>query len=82
MKFRFDCSFSGDEFNRAIAVFSEKYLTVELKVSSGNHEDLYDGLRFGKLDLALNDQHRALSDAYENLILTLLILIRKPLISN
>ena len=63
-------TYSGDEFNRAIAAFSEKYPTVELKVSSGNHEDLYDGLRFGKLDLALNDQRRAFSDAYENLILT------------
>ena len=63
-------TYSGDEFNRAIAAFSEKYPTVELKVSSGNHEDLYDGLRCGKLDLALNDQRRAFSDAYENLILT------------
>ena len=30
---------------------------------------MYDGLRFGKIDLALNDQRRAFSDAYENLIL-------------
>lgn len=63
-------TYSGDEFNRAIAVFSEKYPTVELTVTSGNHEDLYDGLRFGKIDIALNDQRRAFSDAYENLILT------------
>lgn len=63
-------TYSGDEFNRAIAAFSEKYPTVELKVTSGNHEDLYDGLRFGRIDLALNDQRRAFSDAYENLILT------------
>ena len=62
-------TYSGDEFNRAIAAFSEKYPTVELTVTSGNHEDLYDGLRFGKIDLALNDQRRAFSDAYENLIL-------------
>ena len=62
-------TYSGDEFNRAIAAFSEKYPTVELTVTSGNHEDLYDGLRFGKIDLALNDQRRVFSDAYENLIL-------------
>jgi len=62
-------TYSGDEFNRAIAAFSEKYPTVELAVTSGNHEDLYDGLRFGKIDLALNDQRRAFSEAYENLIL-------------
>lgn len=62
-------TYSGDEFNRAIAAFSAKYPKVEITVVSGNHEDLYDGLRFGKIDLALNDQRRAFSDAYENLIL-------------
>lgn len=62
-------TYSGNEFNRAIAAFSEKHPTVEIKVTSGNHEDLYDGLRFGRIDLALNDQRRAFSDAYENLIL-------------
>lgn len=62
-------TYSGDEFNRAIAAFSEKYPTVEISVTSGNHEELYDGLRFGKIDLALNDQRRAFSDAYENLVL-------------
>lgn len=63
-------TYSGDEFNRAIATFSEKYPAVELSITTGNHEDLYDGLRFGKLDLVLNDQRRAFSDAYENSILT------------
>ena len=63
-------TYSGDEFNRAIATFSEKYPAVELSITTGNHEDLYDGLRIGKLDLALNDQRRAFSDAYENSILT------------
>ena len=63
-------TYSGDEFNRAIASFSEKYPAVEITVISGNHEDLYDALRFGKADIVLNDQRRAFSDEYENLILT------------
>ena len=63
-------TYGGDEFNRAIAAFSAKYPAVELNVISGNHEDLYDGLRLGRLDLVLNDQRRAFSDAYENLLLT------------
>ena len=62
-------TYSGDEFNRAIAAFSEKHPTVELRVMSGNHEELYDSLRFCKIDLALNDQRRAFSDNYENLVL-------------
>lgn len=36
-------TYSGDEFNRAVAAFSEKYPTVDIKVISGNHEDLYEG---------------------------------------
>ena len=52
-------SYSGEEFHHAIAAFTELY-----------HEDLFDGLRFGKLDLVLNDQRRAFSDEYENRILS------------
>ena len=63
-------AYGGDEFNRAVGAFSEKYPDVELSVAAGNHEDLYDGLRTGRLDLVLNDQRRAFSDAYENRILT------------
>ncbi len=62
-------TYSGDEFNRAIASFSATYPAVEITVVSGNHEDLYDGLRLGKIDLILNDQRRAFSDLYENLVL-------------
>ena len=62
-------SYDGDEFTRAIAAFSEAYPVVALNVMSGNHEDLYDALRFGRIDLALNDQRRAFSDEYENHIL-------------
>ena len=49
-------TYSGDEFNRAIAAFSEKYPAVKLTVTSEKYEDLYDGLRLGKIDLALNNQ--------------------------
>ena len=63
-------SYSGDEFNHAIAAFSELHPEIELHVTVGNHEDLFDGLRFGKLDLVLNDQRRAFSDEYVNRILS------------
>lgn len=63
-------AYGGDEFNRAVAAFSEQYPDVELSVTAGTHEELYDGLRTGRLDLVLNDQRRAFSDAYENRILT------------
>ena len=66
----FPVSYDGEEFPRAIAAFSARYPAVTLNVVSGNHEDLYDGLRFGRIDLALNDQRRAFSDEYENHILS------------
>ena len=63
-------SYSGEEFNYTIGAFSELHPEIELHVTVGNHEDLFDGLRFGKLDLVLNDQRRAFSDEYVNLILS------------
>lgn len=36
---------------------------------SGSHEDVYRALRDGKIDLALNDQRRAFSGGYSNLVL-------------
>ena len=63
-------SYSGEELHRAIAAFSERHPEVELHVTDGNHETLFDGLRFGKLDLVLNDQRRAFSDEYVNRILS------------
>ena len=63
-------SYDGGEFSRALAAFSERCPAVTLNVMSGNHEELYDALRFGRVDLVLNDQRRAFSDEYENLVLS------------
>ena len=63
-------TYSGDQFNRAVAAFSEKYPTVDIKVISVNHEDLYEGLVNDRIDISFHDQRRAFHDAYENLVLT------------
>lgn len=63
-------SYCGDEFRRALELFSEKHPEVSLSVASGNHEELYEMLRTGTADVILNDQRRAFSDEYVNLILT------------
>ncbi len=62
-------TYSGDEFNSAIALFAAKYPAVEVTVTSGTHEELYEGLLSGTIDLVLNDQRRAFSPLYENLVL-------------
>ena len=63
-------SYSGEEFTHAIASFTELHPEIDLHVTVGNHEDLFDSLRLNKLDLVLNDQRRAFSNEYVNLILS------------
>ncbi|MDE6435033.1 MAG: LysR family transcriptional regulator [Lachnospiraceae bacterium] len=62
--------YSGQEFHLALEEFSAKYPDVSVKIEYGNHEELYELLRTGSVDLVLNDQRRAFSDQYVNLILT------------
>lgn len=59
-------NFGGHQIRRAISQFSELYPEVSLDIVNGNHEDLYDLLRFGEADMVLNDQRRAFSDLYVN----------------
>lgn len=62
--------YTGAEFQRALALFPEKHPDVEVSVICGSHEELYGLLRTGDADLVLNDQRRAFSDEYVNLLLT------------
>lgn len=58
--------YGGQEFSHAVAEFSEKYPDVSINIVNGNHEELYDLLRTGGVDLVLNDLRRAFSDEYIN----------------
>ena len=59
----------GNEFSNAVSEFSEKYPAVDIQIMIASHEELYHGMENNTLDLALNDQRRAFSDAYNNEIL-------------
>lgn len=61
--------YGGHEFRQAVAGFSQKYPDVPVNIINGNHEDLYDALRLGGVDLVLSDQRRAFSDEYINVVL-------------
>ena len=61
--------YAGAEFRRALELFSEKHPDVEVTATCGNHEELYGLLRTEDADLILNDQRRAFSNEYVNLIL-------------
>lgn len=62
--------YQGSEFSNAIALFSEKYPKISVQVAVGSHEYLYHAMENGKIDLALNDQRRAFSGAYNNMVLS------------
>ena len=61
--------YHGNELSEAIASFSEKYPTVDVEITVGSHEELYHAMENGSVDLAVNDQRRAFSDAYYNEVL-------------
>ena len=61
--------YSGNEFQNAVAVFSAQFPDVSVEVSHGTHDELYDKLRHDDIDIVFNDQRRAFSDKYHNMIL-------------
>lgn len=61
--------YSGKEFQQAVAEFTQQYPDIAIHIINGNHEELYEELRIGKMDLILSDQRRAFSDEYVNVIL-------------
>lgn len=61
--------YHGNELSEAVALFSEKYPAVDIKITVGSHEELYHAMENATIDLAINDQRRAFSDAYNNEIL-------------
>lgn len=62
--------YSGNELSEAVALFSEKYPAVNVQITVGRHEEMYLAMENNTVDLALNDQRRAFSDAYNNMVLS------------
>ena len=62
--------YEGSEFMVAIGEFARRYPQVDIRVRTGTHEEIHEWLRNEEIDLALNDQRRAFSKEYNNLILT------------
>lgn len=58
--------YGGQELQYAIAIFTEQNPHIDISIVNGTHEELYNLLCAGKVDLVLNDQRRAFSNEYEN----------------
>ena len=61
--------YSGKEFNSAVSEFTAQYPDITVEVTHGNHDAIYALLRNNELDVVLNDQRRAFSDEYVNIVL-------------
>lgn len=61
--------YSGNEFQNAVAAFTAQFPGVTVDVTHGNHDALYALMRNGEIDVILNDQRRAFSDEYINIVL-------------
>ena len=59
-------SYGSLQLQNAVSEFTAKYPDIKVTIVGGNHEDLYDLLRTNRIDIVLNDQRRAFSDAYVN----------------
>lgn len=70
LKIGFLRSYSSPEFRQTLEEFSTRYPGISVRLLYGNHEELFTLLRTGDADLVLNDQRRAFSDEYFNLVLT------------
>lgn len=70
LKIGFLRSYNSPEFRQALEEFSARYPDISVRLVYGTHEELFTLLRTGDADLVLNDQRRAFSDEYVNLILT------------
>lgn len=58
--------YSGPELMQAVASFTKQFPDIDIEMSGGNHEQLYDLLRFGEADLLISDQRRAFSEECVN----------------
>jgi DNA-binding transcriptional LysR family regulator len=63
-------NFGTTEFLKTVSEFSKQYPKVKIKISSGNHEQLFEYIKNDQIDLNFSDQRRALSNAYVNELLT------------
>ncbi|MDE6426112.1 MAG: LysR family transcriptional regulator [Ruminococcus sp.] len=61
--------YSGNELQNAVSEFTVQFPDVTVEVTHGNHDTLYGLLRNDKIDVVLNDQRRAFSDEYINIVL-------------
>lgn len=62
--------YRGRELEKAIVGFSARHPNIALDMCALSHEEIYEALNSGQVDIALSDQRRAFSEDFENIVLT------------
>ena len=62
-------TYGGEELQLAVSDFSTKYPGVDIRITTGNHEELFDYIRLEGVDIAMSDQRRVFNNDYNNVIL-------------
>lgn len=58
--------FSGQIIQNAVSKFAGAHPNVTLTLGTGTHEEIFQQMISGRLDMVINDQRRALSDQFIN----------------
>ncbi len=58
--------YEGWEVQGAVAAFAVRHPQVAITATAGSHDDLYEMMLSGAIDVAFNDQRRELSDEFVN----------------
>ncbi len=61
-------TYGGEELQKAVSEFSRKYPDINIKIATGNHEELRKQILSEELDLLLSDQRRAFFNSANNVI--------------
>lgn len=66
LKIGYPKNFTFYELQSAVSRFCDIYPEVSISIVSGTHEELYQLLKNGDIDLKISEQRRAFNDAYYN----------------
>ena len=70
LKIGYLTNYQGKELSRAVTEFAAKNPDVSMRLMSGTHEELYEELRTGRIDIAFSDLRRSPSEQYINIPLS------------
>lgn len=70
MRIGFYNGYTDYDYTEIIYKFAQLNPNLEIEITTGSHNEIYQRLKEDELDLVINDQRRAFSDQYNNFIIS------------